>query len=75
MHKQGSENFDTNLSIKLIQSYGCKEDVANHLVSTYGMRAPDVLERSFHTKKKGSWPRIADGYPFLEAEVSGCVGW
>ena len=58
------------MNIKLIQYYGCKEDVANHLVSTYGMRAPDVLERSMHKKKGLSWPRIADGYPYLEAEVS-----
>ena len=67
----GSENFEGNLNIKLIQAYGLNADVADHLVNTYGMRAVDVCELAKPTGKR--WPRfgnvLVEGFPFIEAEV------
>jgi glycerol-3-phosphate dehydrogenase len=72
----GSEGFRSNMSIKLVQKYGLTNRMAEHLVSTYGMRAPDVCELSRPTGKR--YPRfgklLVDGYPFIEAEVEyGCA--
>ena len=67
----GSESFESNLPIKLVQKYGLNDDVAQHLVSAYGMRAVDVCERTAPTGRR--WPRygnvLVEGYPFVEAEV------
>ena len=71
----GSESFQRNLNIKLTQKYGLNSDVADHLVSAYGMRASDVCELSKPTGKR--WPRfgvpLVEGYPFIEAEISYAV--
>ena len=54
-----------------MQKYGLSDDVAEHLVRAYGMRAYDVCERTAPTGKR--WPRfgrrLVESYPYLEAEV------
>jgi len=72
----GSEDFESNLNIKLIQAYGLNADVADHLVNTYGMRAVDVCELAKPSGRR--WPRfglpLVPGFPFIEAEVEYAVG-
>ena len=72
----GSEDFETNVDIKLTQKFGLQVDVAKHLVNAYGMRAFDVCEHSKPTGKR--WPKfgkvLVDGYPYIEAEVDYAVG-
>ena len=66
------DNLDSNsLSIQLIQKHGISEEVAAHLVKTYGGRSWEVCERLRATGQR--WPRygvpIAQVYPYIEAEV------
>jgi len=55
----------------LIQKYSISEDTAQHLAIAYGGRAWDVCELAEPTGVQ--WPRygkhIAEGYPYIEAEV------
>jgi len=45
--------------------------VAEHLAHSYGVKAPQVVQLTSMTGKQ--WPvlgrKLADGYPFIEAEV------
>ena len=63
---------EDNLTINLIQKYGMSDEVAEHLVRTYGGQAWDVCELSQPTQ--GKWPRfgvpIVTDYPYIEAEVT-----
>lgn len=67
----GGEGYHKSLSIQLIQKYGISEEVAEHLVRTYGGRVWEVVEKCKPTGKQ--WPRygvqLVDGYPYIEAEV------
>lgn len=67
----GGEGYSESLGIQLIQKYGLMEDVAKHLVKTYGGRAWEVAEKCRATGKQ--WPRygipLAAHYPYIEAEV------
>lgn len=67
----GGEGFHKSLPTQIIQKYGISEEVANHLVKTYGGRVWDVLEKCKPTGKQ--WPRygvhLVEGYPYIEAEV------
>jgi len=67
----GGEGYSESLPIQLIQEYGLMDDVAEHLVKTYGGRAWEVVEKCQPTGKK--WPRygvpLVANYPYIEAEV------
>lgn len=67
----GSDGYSESLYIQLIQKYGLMEDVAKHLVKTYGGRAWEVAAMCEPTGKQ--WPRfgvpLAANYPYIEAEV------
>jgi len=67
----GGEGFHKSLPTQIIQKYGVSEEVANHLVKTYGGRVWDVLEKCKPTGKQ--WPRygvqLVEGYPYIEAEI------
>ena len=57
--------------MQLVQRGGVRAEVANHLASAYGGRAWDVLALARPTGKR--YPRfgipLAEGYPYVEAEV------
>lgn len=59
----GYEGYEKNLSIKLIQKYSLPEDIAEHLVATYGGQAEDICNAMSQPT------RIAPGYPYIEAEI------
>ncbi|ODV59834.1 glycerol-3-phosphate dehydrogenase [Ascoidea rubescens DSM 1968] len=40
----GGENFDSKLPVKLIHKYSIPNDIAEHLSTNYGSRAPIILE-------------------------------
>lgn len=67
----GGEGYSECLSIQLIQRYGLMEDVAEHLVKTYGGRAWEVAAKCKPTGKR--WPShgipLVTNYPYIEAEV------
>mmetsp|Transcript_12491 Transcript_12491/g.18675 ORF Transcript_12491/g.18675 Transcript_12491/m.18675 type:complete len:907 (-) Transcript_12491:83-2803(-) len=67
----GGEGYHKSLSTQLIQKYGVSEEVANHLVKTYGGRVWEVVEKCKPTGKQ--WPRygvqLVEGYPYIEAEI------
>lgn len=67
----GGDGYTESLPIQLIQKYGLMEDVAKHLVKTYGGRAWEVAAMCEPTGKQ--WPRygvpLAANYPYIEAEV------
>lgn len=67
----GGDGYSESLPVQLIQKYGLMEDVAEHLVRTYGGRAWEVVEKCKPTGQV--WPRygvpLATHYPYIEAEV------
>ena len=67
----GREGWQPTLPVMLVQKGGVGEDVAGHLAATYGGRAWDVLACARPTGK--AYPRVgvplAEGYPYIEAEV------
>jgi glycerol-3-phosphate dehydrogenase len=81
----GATNYQTNMAIPLIQKYGLAQDVAEHLVATYGGGAWDVCHliptspspsspaTATATSSQSSAPsfgkRLVEGFPYLEAEV------
>ena len=77
----GGEGFHELLYVQLVQKYGVSEQVAKHLVHTYGAVAFAVLELAkpaeASAKAKGIVPAmggtvgrlIAPNYPYLECEV------
>lgn len=67
----GGEGYSDTLAIQLIQKYGMSQDVAKHLVNTYGVRAWEVCKYAKPTSQ--AWPRfgipLAVNYPYIDAEV------
>jgi glycerol-3-phosphate dehydrogenase len=67
----GGDGFTKTLSIELIQKYGMSQEVAEHLMKTYGARAWEVCETIEPTGKR--WPRsgklLVENYPYIDADV------
>jgi glycerol-3-phosphate dehydrogenase len=67
----GGHGYSENLAAQLVKKYGMDDQVAEHLVATYGGRVWEVCKDSQPTGK--IWPRfgrrLVDGYPYVEAEV------
>ncbi|KAH9033319.1 FAD dependent oxidoreductase-domain-containing protein [Lactarius hengduanensis] len=67
----GSDAWNRNMFIGLIQRYGVDTEVAKHLSDNYGDRAWTVLSLAQPTGE--AWPlygiRLAPQYPYIEAEV------
>ncbi|KAK2463775.1 hypothetical protein APHAL10511_004213 [Amanita phalloides] len=67
----GSDGWNRNIFIGLIQRYGLDSDVAKHLSRNYGDRAWTVCELAERTG--ADWPihgkRLSSSYPFIEAEI------
>ncbi|KAF8625625.1 hypothetical protein AX17_006810 [Amanita inopinata Kibby_2008] len=67
----GSDGWNRNMFIGLIQRYGLETDVAKHLSDNYGDRAWTVCELG--ERAEGEWPlygkKLDAQYPFIEAEV------
>ncbi|KAF4120977.1 glycerol-3-phosphate dehydrogenase [Geosmithia morbida] len=67
----GAHGFSRTLFISLVQHYGIDDDVANHLVESYGDRAWTVASLCDLTGIR--FPirgfRIAHHYPFVDGEV------
>ncbi|CAE6412332.1 hypothetical protein ACGC1H_005480 [Rhizoctonia solani] len=67
----GSDSWNKNMFIGLIQRYGLETEVAKHLSDNYGDRAYAVCELAEPTGL--TWPiygrRLAPAYPFIEAEI------
>jgi len=70
----GGEGYTKSLSIELIQKYGMSQDVAEHLVKSYGGRSWEVCELIQPSGKKGKHsPKfghlIVENYPYIKADV------
>ncbi|PFH49510.1 hypothetical protein AMATHDRAFT_147584 [Amanita thiersii Skay4041] len=67
----GSDGWNRNMFIGLIQRYGLETEVAKHLSDNYGDRAWTVCELAKQTGL--DWPlhgkRLSSQYPFIQAEV------
>ena len=67
----GGEGYTKNLSIELIQKYGMSQDVAEHLVKSYGARAWEVCELIEPSGK--NWPKfgrkLVENFPYIDADV------
>ena len=67
----GRDGWEPTLAVQLVQHGGVRAEVANHLASAYGGRSWDVLALARPTGKR--YPRfgipLAEGYPYVEAEV------
>ncbi len=61
----GGANYDPGGAKKLTEEYGFDPSVAMHLNGAYGDRAVAVAEIA----KEGYSSRLAEGHPYLEAEV------
>jgi len=68
---RGRDGFEITLPVMLTQKYGLTAEAGEHLARTYGGKAWEVLELARSTGKR--YPRtgvpLAEGYPYLEAEV------
>jgi glycerol-3-phosphate dehydrogenase len=68
----GGEGYTKTLSIELIQKYNMSQNVAEHLVKTYGARAWEVCELTLPTDKR--WPKfgntLVEGFPYIDADVA-----
>mmetsp|Transcript_48819 Transcript_48819/g.118151 ORF Transcript_48819/g.118151 Transcript_48819/m.118151 type:complete len:762 (+) Transcript_48819:211-2496(+) len=68
----GGDGYKKNLSIELIQKFGMPQDVAEHLVNTYGARSWEVCDQIDPSSKK-KWSdfgtRLAEGFPYLDLDV------
>jgi len=67
----GAEGFQPNMYIQLVQDYGVDVEVAQHLIHTYGSKAPMVAEMAALTGSR--WPvvgrRLSEEFPYIEADV------
>lgn len=61
----GADGFDAAGHEALAREFGLDEDVARHLNGAYGSRAAEVASLA----RDGYGARLADGHPYLEAEV------
>ncbi|XP_068612403.1 LOW QUALITY PROTEIN: glycerol-3-phosphate dehydrogenase, mitochondrial-like [Brachionichthys hirsutus] len=68
---EGAKGWTPTLYIRLVQDYGLENEVAQHLVSTYGGKAFDVAKMAQVTGQR--WPivgkRLVSEFPYIEAEV------
>jgi len=70
-HFVGYEGYSTNLPLRLIQTYGIPQNIANHLAKAYGGRSFDVID----IQNKELQPisskniRLVPDYPYIDAEV------
>ena len=69
----GGKGFTPNTNIKLVQKHQLSEDVATHLASTYGVRAFDLCKLAAATRSGKAWPKLAEGYPYIQSEVEYAV--
>lgn len=71
----GSDTYSHSLFARLAQRFDLDTDVAIHLAGSYGDRSFAVAELAAPTGKR--WPkagkRLAEAYPYLEAEVRWAV--
>lgn len=67
----GGEGYTKSLYIELIQKYGMSQEVAKHLVKSYGARAWEVCELIQPSDK--NWPKfgrlLVENYPYIDADV------
>jgi len=67
----GGEGYTKNLSIELIQKYGVSQDVAKHLVKSYGGRSWEVCKLIQPSGKNS--PKfghlLVENYPYIDADV------
>uniref|UniRef100_A0A8D0B6H2 Glycerol-3-phosphate dehydrogenase, mitochondrial n=1 Tax=Sander lucioperca TaxID=283035 RepID=A0A8D0B6H2_SANLU len=68
---EGAKGWTPTLYIRLVQDYGLENEVAQHLVSTYGGKAFDVAKMAQVTGQR--WPivgkRLVSEFPYIEGEV------
>ncbi|XP_044043125.1 glycerol-3-phosphate dehydrogenase, mitochondrial isoform X3 [Siniperca chuatsi] len=68
---EGAKGWTPTLYIRLVQDYGLENEVAQHLVSTYGGKAFDVAKMAQVTGQR--WPivgkRLVSEFPYIESEV------
>ncbi|KAM3584844.1 uncharacterized protein V6R79_000594 [Siganus canaliculatus] len=68
---EGAKGWTPTLYIRLVQDYGLENEVAQHLVATYGGKAFDVAKMAQVTGQR--WPivgkRLVSEFPYIEAEV------
>jgi len=69
----GGDGYHDLMYVQVMQKYGLSEDIARHLVKTYGSAAFAVCEQKAVAKAKPVGTRLIDGFPFLEAEISYAV--
>lgn len=62
----GFEGYDSNLSNKLVEQFGVSAEIAEHLVSSYGGKAQDILMVG---RTQGLNYPLAVGYPIIAAEI------
>ncbi|KAI5193348.1 glycerol-3-phosphate dehydrogenase [Nematocida minor] len=60
----GSHQYERNLAAKISREFKVSEDIAAHLVSTYGDRAHKVCVYA-----NGKYDRIDPRYPYIKAEI------
>jgi len=70
----GGEGYTKSLSIELIQKYGLSQDVAEHLVKSYGARSWEVCELIQPSGKSSpESPQfghlIVENFPYIDADV------
>jgi glycerol-3-phosphate dehydrogenase len=75
----GATGYEEHMSIQLIQKYGLAQDVAEHLVKTYGGGALDVCKliptvpataaTTSNSSPLNFGKRLVEGFPYLEVEV------
>ncbi len=61
----GAEGFKPGLAQELEKDFKLSRDIAHHLTCSYGVRARQVLQLA----QNGYGSRLAEGHPYLEAEV------
>uniref|UniRef100_A0A665TZG7 Glycerol-3-phosphate dehydrogenase, mitochondrial n=1 Tax=Echeneis naucrates TaxID=173247 RepID=A0A665TZG7_ECHNA len=68
---EGAKGWTPTLYIRLVQDYGLENEVAQHLASTYGVKAFDVAKMAHVTGQR--WPivgkRLVSEFPYIESEV------
>uniref|UniRef100_A0A665TZT2 glycerol-3-phosphate dehydrogenase n=1 Tax=Echeneis naucrates TaxID=173247 RepID=A0A665TZT2_ECHNA len=65
---EGAKGWTPTLYIRLVQDYGLENEVAQHLASTYGVKAFDVAKMAHVTGQR--WPivgkRLVSEFPYIE---------
>jgi glycerol-3-phosphate dehydrogenase len=66
----GSEGWDRNMFIGLIQRYGLHPEVAQHLSSSYGSQAWTLLSSTTQTATSDPHRPLSAPYPFTHSEIT-----